>query len=592
MPREKFLFLQTILRLMKNSRFLVILTMLFLVACGSPEKPASSDKDFDKWKNSFIEQYWKIYPGHASSVGFHKYDDILVIPNDVTRNTQIAFSKRMLKELERFDQTTLSAGNQTDFQIIENKLKGRIWEIQELKDWQWDPSGYNICGSFAEMLNNNYDSLDARLRNFSRRLLHVPAYYAAAAKNIQNPTREHTKLAISQNRGGVSVFTTDLPAALERSGLNSAEKDSLLARSDRAVKAIHGYADWLEQLKNDHPRDFRLGQALYKQKFAFEIQSASSPAQIYQKALKHKQQLHKDMIAIAHKIWNKHMGNRPKPGDDLVMVRQLIDTLSVHHVKPENFQAEIERQIPELEKFVNDHKLIYLDPKKPLVVRREPDYMAGVAGASISAPGPYDKNGNTYYNVGSLSGWTSEAQESYLREYNDYVLQILNIHEAVPGHYTQLVYSNQSPSLIKSLFGNGTMIEGWAVYTERMMLESGYGNDLPEMWLMYYKWNLRTTCNTILDYSVHNLGMSQQQALDLLTKEAFQQQAEAEGKWKRATLTQVQLCSYFTGYVEIIELRDELKKKQGNDFNLKQFHEKFLSFGSAPVKDIRKLILE
>ena len=213
--------------------------------------------------------------------------------------------------------------------------------------------------------------------------------------------------------------------------------------------------------------------------------------------------------------------------------------------------------------------------------------MAGVAGASISAPGPYDKNANTYYNVGSLSGWDKARSESYLREYNDYILQILNIHEAIPGHYTQLVYSNQSPSIIKSIFGNGAMIEGWAVYSEKMMLESGY-NSTDEMMIMYYKWNLRSTCNTILDISVHTKDMTKEQALNLLINEAFQQQAEADGKWKRVSLTQVQLCSYFAGYTEIYEFRESLKKED-KDFDLKKFHEKFLSYGSAPVKYIKEL---
>jgi uncharacterized protein (DUF885 family) len=200
--------------------------------------------------------------------------------------------------------------------------------------------------------------------------------------------------------------------------------------------------------------------------------------------------------------------------------------------------------------------------------------------------------------VGSFAGWSKERIESYLREYNHYILQILNIHEAIPGHYTQLVYSNQSPSIIKSIFGNGTMIEGWAVYTERMMLENGYGAEKgateasPEMWLMYYKWNLRSTCNTILDYGVHVNNLSKEDAINLLVNEAFQQQAEAEGKWKRVSVTQVQLCSYFTGYTEIYDFREELKKKQGDQFKLKQFHETFLSYGSAPVKYIRELMLK
>ena len=135
------------------------------------------------------------------------------------------------------------------------------------------------------------------------------------------------------------------------------------------------------------------------------------------------------------------------------------------------------------------------------------------------------------------------------------------------------------------------MIEGWAVYTERMMLEEGYGNNEPEMWLMYYKWNLRSTCNFILDNSVHTKNMSKEEAMNLLMNEAFQQKTEAENKWRRVSLTQVQLCCYFTGYTEIYDFREEMKKELGDKFKLKDFHEKFLSFGSAPVKYIKALML-
>src|SRR5690606_19893810 len=157
---------------------------------------------------------------------------------------------------------------------------------------------------------------------------------------------------------------------------------------------------------------------------------------------------------------------------------------------------------------------------------------------------------------------------------------------------TQLVYANQSPSLIKSILANGAMIEGWAVYTEQMMLENGYGNNEPEMWLMWYKWNLRTVCNTILDYSVHVKNMSKEEAIHLLVKEAFQEQAEADGKWNRVNVSSVQLTSYFAGFVEIVALREKLKEKQGDAFDLKAFHEQFLSYGNAPVKDISRLMLE
>lgn len=572
-------------------KYLGFSMMIFILLTACREKKVKTDVDFNHYKEAFVLRLWKMNPGWASSVGYHKFDSVLVVPDKTRQEKERAFIQKELEQLHEFKLEILSEANRIDWKLIRNYLEGALWEQTTLKSGEWNPSNYNVCGGFAEMLGNNYAPLDERLRNFSIRLKHVPAYYEAAKKNINNPTKEHTQLAIEQNRGGLSVFSADLPASLEKSKLSETEKSELLKRSMAAQKAIEEYAFWLEKLPNPHPRSFRLGSTLYAKKFEFDIQSDQSAKEIYENALTHKKELHQKMVKISRSIWSKHMGKKTMPGNEYELVKQLIDQISLQHTKPENFQKDIEKQIPELEKFVRDKKLIYLDPKKPLVVRKEPDYMAGVAGASISAPGPYDKGGNTYYNVGSMNGWPAVQSESYLREYNDYVLQILNIHEAVPGHYTQLIYSNNSPSIIKSIFGNGAMVEGWAVYAELMMLENGYSNNSPEMWLMYYKWNLRTTCNTILDYSVHNLNYTKEQAMNLLVNEAYQQQAEAEGKWKRATLSQVQLCSYFTGFTEICNLRRELMKKEGKVFDLKTFHEKFLSYGSAPVRDIRAMML-
>ncbi|MDQ2655828.1 MAG: DUF885 domain-containing protein [Bacteroidota bacterium] len=571
------------------------MTRLLLVALLSISVCACKQEDpnakFDSFKESFIEQFWEVNPGWASSVGYHRYDSVLTIPDQASNNKNLAFASEKLAALSEFDLTALSDNNKTDYYLIKNQLEGMQWYLNEERSWEWNPSQYNVSGLFADMLVNDYDTLDTRLRNFKSRLGSVPGYYAAARENIKNPTKEHTKLAIDQNLGGVSVFEDDLSAALEKSHLDETEKSEITQLAARAVEAIHGYAEWLRALQNENPRSFRLGKELYPAKFAFEIQSAYSVDEIYDKAVSRKEMLHQKMAALATELWPKYMGEAPKPADSLAMVKQLIDRISLTHVSPDSFQTAIEKQIPELAAFVTKKDLLFIDPARPLVVRKEPAYMAGVAGASISAPGPYDKKGNTYYNVGSLAGWEPDRAESYLREYNHYVLQVLNMHEAIPGHYAQLVYSNQSPSIIKSVFGNGAMVEGWAVYTELMMLENGYGNNQPELWLMYYKWNLRTVCNTILDISVHTKGMTEEEALDLLINEAFQQEAEARGKWTRVQVSSVQLCSYFTGFAEIYDLREELKAKLGDDFDLRSFHEKFLSYGSAPVKYIRTLML-
>ncbi|MBL0328735.1 MAG: DUF885 domain-containing protein [Bacteroidetes bacterium] len=576
--------------------YLAALVCFSIVSCGGDSQKAEiktvtdMNPQFDKYKEQFIENLWKVYPGWASSLGYHKYDSVLIVPNEAARAKELAFAKANLDSLKLVDINGLSDNNKTDYYMIENQLKSIEWSINAFKSFEWNPTEYNVSGSFAELLNGNYDSLDVRLRNFYLKMTNIPAYYEAAKMNIKNPTTEHTLLAIEQNLGGISVFETDFHNALNKVHFGEHEKQSMEATAKQAIAAINDFAEWLKKLDNKTPRSFRLGKELYAQKFEYDIQSGYSADEIFEKALARKKELHEKMFELADKLWGKYMHSAQKPTDKLVLIKQIIDKISEKHVKPEEFQSAIEKQMPVLVNFIKEKDLIYIDPSKPLVVRREPDYMAGVAGASISAPGPYDKNGNTYYNVGSLAGWDKERAESYLREYNHYILQILNIHEAIPGHYTQLVYSNQSPSLIKAIFGNGAMVEGWAVYTERMMLESGYENS-DEMWLMYYKWNLRTTCNTILDYSVHTKEMSKEAALNLLMNEAFQQKAEAEGKWRRVSVTQVQLCSYFTGYTEIYDFREELKKQAGEKFNLKQFHEKFLSYGSAPVKYIKDLML-
>ncbi|MFY0254237.1 DUF885 domain-containing protein [Chitinophaga sp. 30R24] len=569
-----------------------------LTAChnsgnGSETKGTDSmlNLSFNQYSSRFIDALWKIDPSWATSVGYHRYDAVLIIPDSAAHQEQLAFAKAQLDSLKSFGPEGLSDANKIDYQLIKNFLESSQWEINEEKTNQWDPASYNVSGTFAFILNENYAPLETRLRSFGARLSNIPAYYEAAKQQIKDPVPELTDLAIEQNLGGLSIFEKDFTDSLKKTTIPAAEQAAMAASAQIATNAIRAYTDWLKGLKPAHPRSFRLGKTLYDQKFKYNIQSSFTAEQIYDSAIARKAYIHGEMTKISRELWPKYFGKTTMPADSLELVKRMIDTLSLQHVKPEEFQSAIEKQLPALVAFIKEKDLLYIDPSKPLVVRKEPAYMAGVAGASVSAPGPYDKGGNTYYNVGSLEGWPKDKAESYLREYNRYILQILDIHEAIPGHYTQLVYSNQSPSLIKSLMSNGAMIEGWAVYTEQMMLENGYGGNEPEMWLMWYKWNLRTVCNTILDYGVHVKDMSKEDAIRLLTREAFQQAAEAAGKWKRVSVTSVQLTSYFTGYKEIIDLREAYKKQQGEHYSLKTFNEKFLSYGSAPVKYIREAML-
>ncbi|HMG09863.1 MAG TPA: DUF885 domain-containing protein [Mucilaginibacter sp.] len=578
---------------------LLLAVIIFIVAftgCkkdngGSGPMMGKDDAAFTIYENSFLDALWKQNPDWATSVGYHKYDSLLYIPNGQSRDKMMDFVRVQTDSLSRFEVNSLTEANRIDYKMMQNQLEYAQWQIQQLKAYEWDPSSYNVIGTFAYILNEHYAPLAKRMRNFYQRMANVPLYYKEAEKQIKSPAAELTSLAIEQNLGGLEVIEKDFADSLKKTNIPKAEQKQMTDRAALCAQAIKGYADWLKALKNDHPRSFRLGKDLYEDKFKYEIVSANTAQQVYNAAVQRKKYLHGEMAKISRQLWPKYFGQKTMPTDTLGLVSAMIDTLSSKHVKPDEFQSAIVQLIPKLNAFVKTKDLVTLDPSKPLVIRKEPGYMAGVAGASMSGPGPYDKGGNSYYNVGSLAGWSPEKAESYLREYNQYIIQILSIHEAVPGHYVQGVYANKAPSIIKSVFGNGAMNEGWAVYAEEMMLDSGYGNNEPEMRLMWYKWHLRSVCNTILDYSVHNGNMTKEQAIKMLTTEAFQQQAEAEGKWKRVSVSSVQLTSYYTGYKEIVDLRDAYKTKMGDKYKLKEFNEKFLSYGSAPVKFIKEAML-
>jgi uncharacterized protein (DUF885 family) len=558
----------------------------------------------------FFAQWWRMHSDAAIDNGYYGTADRLVVPDEHARTSELQQMQRWVAQLHRIDPKTLSSPVRADWALLENLFNGQRWELTELRDWEWDPSVYNVADPLALLLSTEYAPLEQRLRTVMNRLENVPAYYAAAKRSVKDPTPEHVALAIEQNRGALDVLGDSLTKQIDGSKLSAAERTMLTRRITAARAAIEDYVSWLEALQRHRSetlpqagphdfgaaagraRSFRIGRKLYEQKFTYEIQSGETAEQLYQRAQQEKERLLQRMGLLADLLWPKYFPNEAPPTDREERTGRVIAALSRQHVAPADLVPEVQRLIPELEAWVSDHGLLDVDRSKPLEVRETPPYKRGIAGGSLDPPGPYNPGAPSYFNLDPLSELTAEQVESFLGEYNRWMLPILVIHETVPGHYVQLMYSNRSASRIKSVFGNDATIEGWAVYGERMMMESGYGNDTAEQWLIYSKWNLRSVCNTILDYSVHVLGMSEQDARGLLVHDAFQAEQEFREKWHRVRVTSVQLTSYFAGYSAIYDFRERLKKEQGSSFDLKRFHERFLSFGSAPVPLIEEMMTE
>lgn len=578
---------------------LLISTAIIALSCGNEtqqvlDSTVNDDASFTAFKGRFIDAYWKQNPSYAIYSGYGKYYEELKIPDSAAFSGDVRFAKNYLDSLKAFNFEALSAGNKIDYRILENQLKSTVWYIDTFKIQEWDPSGYNIGGECYELINKNYAPLTERLKTLGKHLEGVPAFYAAALNMIKQPTKEHTDLAVLQNEGSLDIFGKMLTDSVNISSLSAPEKDTLAKQAAAATAAIKNYVAELKKIlagKSSSFRSYRIGDTLFNRKFHYDIVTDYSAKTIFDKAVAAKQAYHAEMYRISNELWPKYFGTKSKPADTLQLIKMMIGRIALDHVSPEHLVDTINQQVHDLQRFIIEKDLFAYDTSSPLKVRIMPAYMSGSSVASASSGGPYDKKSIAYYNISDLTQIPKWKAESQLREHNKYTLQILSIHEAMPGHCMQGVYSNKSSSIVKAVFGNGAMIEGWAVYTQRMMLENGWANNSPEMWLMFYKWSLRECCNVITDYGIHSLNYPKETVVKMLKDEAFQEDAQIEEKYHRATISQVQLCSYFTGSTEILALRDAFKKKEGDGFSLKKFHEQFLSYGSAPVMYISELML-
>ncbi|MCF6130530.1 DUF885 domain-containing protein [Flavobacterium sp. AS60] len=578
---------------------LVALLVITITSCKSDKKENNdnTDANFASFETKFLDAYWKQYPSLSIIQGYGKYYDKLVIPNAATFEANVAFSKKWLADLDALDYDQLSDNNKISSNIIKNQLESDIWYTTVFKQQEWDASIYNISGSCDYIINQPYAPLDERLKILTKYLENTDAYYKAALENLKQPTKEHIEMAINQNRGGMQLFGKSIFDSIAASHLSQAEKDALEKNIVKALTAMKDYVTGLEKIdedKNFKFKDFRIGKKLFAEKFKYDIAADFSPEQIYDKAVADKKMWHKKMYVTADKVWKKYYPTQAKPKDSLEVIRMVLSKMQDNHATPANFYTTLKKQVTDLKKFIIEKDLFDFDTvSPPIKVRYMPEYARGFALASAEFVPPYQKKGTTYYNIDDLTQYPPAKAESALRETNTYSSQILSIHEAVPGHCLQGIYNNKkSPDVLRSVFQNGAMIEGWAVYTEGMMVENGWGNHQPEIELALGVWKLRELANVIIDYDIQCLNKPKEDIVKLLSKECFQTDQQVEEKYHRATVSQVQLCSYYSGATAIQQLRDDYQKKMGDKYSLKDFHEKFLSFGSSPVKYIRERMLE
>ncbi|HUQ10824.1 MAG TPA: DUF885 domain-containing protein [Steroidobacteraceae bacterium] len=590
---------------------LLMVAVWLLSACASappPPAPAAPpapapptpDQQFDALAARYLLESPEQSPVNATGLGDHRFDAKLDDVSASAWQARQSFAELYLAALEGIDRGRLSRDRQVDALLLRNELEQARFRVQELQDWRWNPLVYTrIAGDgLYGLMARDFAPASARFANLGKRLDEIPRFLAQV-REVLEPARVpkiHAETAVRQNQGLKSMLDGDI--ATEVAKLPGVEQEPLRASMARARSAIAQHQIWLEKkLLPEAKGDFRIGVELYDKKLAFALVSPMTRQEIRERAESELAATHRAMYAIAREVL-KGKRNAPRMPDDpsdaqrLRAIKTALELAYAERPKREGVLDAARASLEDATRFVREHDIVTV-PGEPLKIITMPEFQQGVALAYCDSPGPLERNLDTFYAVSPIpKDWTRAQVDSFLREYNSRSIQNLTIHEAMPGHYLQLAHANRYPSVLRAVLSSGPFIEGWAVYGEGVMIEQGYMDGDPLMKLIQLKWYVRSIVNALLDQAVHVDGMPREAAMKLLTDQGFQEEREAAGKWVRAQLTSAQLPTYFVGAQEHMALRAEAEQKLGAAFNLKEYHDKLLSYGSPPVRYVRALMFD
>ncbi|WP_281782096.1 DUF885 domain-containing protein [Lysobacter auxotrophicus] len=567
---------------------------------AAPASDAAADARLAEISQQWLDGWLRLNPVSATQIGKHDYDSEVDDLSAAGRQAQVDFAKKILGELDGLDTAKLSRENQIDASILRNQVRGDIWNIDTLQSWAWDPQVYSglAGGAIYNLMAREFAPMPQRLKSATARMQKIPNIYAQMRENL-DPARVpkiHAETVAKQNAGILSLIDTFItPNAGQLQGEDRKALDDAVANLRRAVAEQQTWLD--KTLVPNAKGEFRIGQKLYDEKLQFSLNSSLSRAEIKQRAEGELKRVRGEMYAIAQTVLKDKpnapdMPANPSPEQQQAAIEAALELAYAEKPARDQVVDFAKQTLASATDFTRKHDLVTV-PNDPVKIILMPEFQRGVAVAYCDSPGPLDKGLDTYYAISPIPDeWDAEQADSFLREYNNRMIHLLSIHEAMPGHYLEGAHSVKSHSTLRSVLRSGLFAEGWAVYTEDMMADAGYLDNDPLFRLVQLKFYLRTIANAILDQGVHVDNWSKEQAMELMTKQAFQQEREAAGKWVRAQLTSAQLPTYFVGAQEHFDMRKAVEAKLGDKFNAKAYHDQVLSYGAPPVRFVREMMLD
>ena len=586
-----------------------------MILAPSPPQSDPTQK-FAILSDQFMKDSLALSPVSASAAGYHTHvdpktgqtidldaelDDMSLEGIQTQRAFYATWRERFRTETPL---ATLSPEDAADWQLIDDQIGQNLLEFDKIQNYRHNPTVVvELIGNALFLpLTQTYAPQDVRIAQVLSRIGQIPRLLDQVKPYLADSDPIWIKTAIQENDGNVDLILGDVARQIAAGSQLQTKYDQV---APAAVAALRDFSTWLllDFSKRPSKGSWRLGEPLYDEKFRLVMETPVTPAQVLADAEAEMKSVRAEMLDLAlpmhAQMYPEHTDHSDLSAHDRqnLVVSEVLTRISDDHTTRDKLQQTIESQLAGIIQFIRDKKIVTLSSRDNLKVIPTPPFLRGIYSVAgfHSAP-PLEPQAEAEYWVTPIDAQMPAASvESKLREYNNFTLQWLSIHEALPGHYIQFEHLNniqpERRRLLRSLYANGAYVEGWAEYIAQVMMDEGFLNNDLRFRMVMRKIRLRVISNAILDIKMHTMNMTDAEAMYLMTQEAFQTQAEAEGKLQRVKLSSTQLPTYYVGLREWLEFRKKYQTAAAKNFNLQNFHDRVLDEGPLPVPIVEKLVM-
>jgi len=557
----------------------IVLIFALAGACFGQNRDAEFSKLSDAY---FDDQLFRFDPVQATGAGFHQYDALLPSGARAEVEAQIAGLRRWEANVRGFDPKGLSPSAAADRELVLAQIQGQLLGLESIRMWEKNPDVYSsgVTSAIFVIMSRNFAPAAERLKSVIARERLIPRVFASARDNLKNPPPIYTQIALEQVPGLVSFFEKDVPLAF-RQITDQPLMTEFKKTNQGVIDQLHSYQAWL---KNDLlPRshgDFRIGADNYRKKLQYDEMVEIPLDKLLEIGYQNLRRNQAEFKRVAAQV------------DARRTRQQILDELERDHPTGDKLLQAFRDVLEGLRDFIAKRHIVTIP--SPVLPRLEetPPFMRSLTTASMDTPGPYEKVAKeAFFNVTLPEpGWSAQQKEEYLEGFNRGTIISTATHEAYPGHYTQFLWLQNIPTKVRKLIGCSSNAEGWAHYSEQMMLDEGYGNGDLKLRLGQLQDALLRNARYIVGLRMHTGNLTFQEAADFFVKEGYQTRPIAEKEAKRGTSDPTYLV-YTLGKLEILKLRDDYKRLKGSQFTLAEFHDSFMKQGTAPIKIVRRALL-